>query len=394
MAEFISLASQLSVGLKVLAIDHDPTVLDFIVQTCDQFKYQVVTCTESPQALNLLREGKVCIHVILMELHMSNMDGLEFLQHIKNKIPVIVMSADDATSSVMKAVAAGACDYWIKPLHEKQLKNMWTHAFRKVFRENKNFGRWEGHENKKRENNNSEFGFSTLIDATRGVSPTQPVEVDESQHSYQPPAKKPRLVWTTTLHQEFLKAVKQIGDENAVPKKVLEVMNIPGLTREHVASHLQKYRNTMKNSSNGVTQQQNQMALANTIQGTTESMLGVPERVEFQSLAVPCMVSYSTLKTLDSALPSNMISREECSTPAIQLPNHLHSEQIVKHAHPFNIVSINNFSQPIMDSSANMSMNALQQQCQQTMMHHQISPMYLQSSNMMVSGNPSFVTEY
>ncbi|KAL2337228.1 hypothetical protein Fmac_011674 [Flemingia macrophylla] len=89
MDEFISNASQFAVGLKVLAIDHDPTVLDFIVQTCDELKYQVVTCTESLQALNLVRERKVRIDVILMELHMSNMNGLEFLQHIKNDIPVI-----------------------------------------------------------------------------------------------------------------------------------------------------------------------------------------------------------------------------------------------------------------------------------------------------------------
>ncbi|KAL2337227.1 hypothetical protein Fmac_011673 [Flemingia macrophylla] len=307
------------------------------------------------------------------------------------------MSTDDATSSVMKAVVDGACDYWIKPLCRELFTNMWSHAARKAFREKK-FGRWEGDDNRKQENNNSEFGFSTLIDATTGVSATQPVEVDELQHSYQPPEKKPRLVWTASLHQEFLKAVKQIGDDSmilcsydAVPKKILEVMNIPGLTREHVASHLQKYRNTIKNSSNGATQQQNQMAFANTIQGTTESMVGVPVRVDFQSLAAPSHVSYSTLTTLDSALPINMISRAEHSTPTIQLPNHHHPEQSVTREHPSNIANANNFSQRIMDPYAYMSMNTLQHQNQQTMMPHQISSMYLQSSNM-ISENSSFVT--
>ncbi|KAL4015333.1 hypothetical protein IC575_027578 [Cucumis melo] len=54
--------------------------------------------------------------------------------------------------------------------------------------------------------------------------------------------KKPKVVWTDFLQYRFLQAVHYIGLDRAVPKKILEVMNVPGLTRENVASHLQKYR--------------------------------------------------------------------------------------------------------------------------------------------------------
>ncbi|PHT32141.1 putative sugar phosphate/phosphate translocator [Capsicum baccatum] len=35
---------------------------------------------------------------------------------------------------------------------------------------------------------------------------------------------------------------KRLSSADAVPKKILELMNVPGLTRENIASHLQKYR--------------------------------------------------------------------------------------------------------------------------------------------------------
>ncbi|GIL76737.1 hypothetical protein Vretimale_8793 [Volvox reticuliferus] len=54
--------------------------------------------------------------------------------------------------------------------------------------------------------------------------------------------KRPRLVWTPQLHKKFETAVHKLGVEKAVPKNIMQEMNIDGLTRENVASHLQKYR--------------------------------------------------------------------------------------------------------------------------------------------------------
>ena len=86
------------------------------------------------------------------------------------------------------------------------------------------------------------------------------------------PSKKPRLVWTGELHQRFINAVNHLvrgtcccaaaicpctaaaknvccngqGVKNAVPKTILQLMNVEGMTRENVASHLQKYRQQLK----------------------------------------------------------------------------------------------------------------------------------------------------
>jgi len=41
---------------------------------------------------------------------------------------------------------------------------------------------------------------------------------------------------------QFVDAVNQLGVDKAVPKRILDLMNVEGLTRENVASHLQVSR--------------------------------------------------------------------------------------------------------------------------------------------------------
>uniref|UniRef100_A0A1J3DJV6 Transcription factor LUX n=1 Tax=Noccaea caerulescens TaxID=107243 RepID=A0A1J3DJV6_NOCCA len=66
--------------------------------------------------------------------------------------------------------------------------------------------------------------------------------------------KRPRLVWTPQLHKRFVDAVAHLGIKNAVPKTIMQLMSVDGLTRENVASHLQKYRlylNRMQSGGGG-----------------------------------------------------------------------------------------------------------------------------------------------
>ncbi|KAE8696670.1 Transcription factor LUX [Hibiscus syriacus] len=59
-------------------------------------------------------------------------------------------------------------------------------------------------------------------------------------------SKRSRLVWTPQLHKRFVDVVAHLGIKNAVPKTIMQLMNVEGLTRENVASHLQKYRLYLK----------------------------------------------------------------------------------------------------------------------------------------------------
>ncbi|XP_072995671.1 transcription factor BOA-like [Typha latifolia] len=86
---------------------------------------------------------------------------------------------------------------------------------------------------------------STLFSPSSGdPSEDSPAEtsVDDDHHPDRAPSKRPRLVWTPQLHKRFVEVVAHLGIKNAMPKAIMEMMNVEGLTRENVASHLQKYR--------------------------------------------------------------------------------------------------------------------------------------------------------
>lgn len=51
-----------------------------------------------------------------------------------------------------------------------------------------------------------------------------------------------KVDWTADLHKQFVHAVEHLGIDQAIPSKILELMNVEGLTRHNVASHLQKFR--------------------------------------------------------------------------------------------------------------------------------------------------------
>ncbi|XP_059625320.1 two-component response regulator ARR2-like [Cornus florida] len=146
----------------------------------------------------------------------------------------------------MENILNGACDYLVKPVRMEAIKFIWQHVVRKRRNslkaslqqlQSKN-GELDGHKQSNDEDNTSSGDKENC-----GSSNIRKYEEEEGKDRDDAVSlKKPRMVWTTELHQQFMAAVNQIGLKNAVPKKILELMNVSSLTRENVASHLQKYR--------------------------------------------------------------------------------------------------------------------------------------------------------
>jgi len=75
----------------------------------------------------------------------------------------------------------------------------------------------------------------------QGVMPTGVPPADDPQSM-----QKRRFVWTADLHSRFEAAVNALGLDNAKPKSILKLMNVEGLTKANIKSHLQKYRCLMQ----------------------------------------------------------------------------------------------------------------------------------------------------
>nr|DAD32248.1 TPA_asm: hypothetical protein HUJ06_011099 [Nelumbo nucifera] len=246
-------SDQFPAGLRVLVVDDDTTCLKILEQMLRKCLYHVTTCCRATVALNLLREKKGCFDVVISDVHMPDMDGFKLLEHVglEMDLPVIMMSADGRTSAVMRGIKHGACDYLIKPVRVEELKNIWQHVVRKKWNEKKEHehsGSVEDNDCHKRGADDAEY-TSSVNEGTDGNWKAQKKRRDakedeedgEMENDDPSTSKKPRVVWSVELHQQFVSAVNQLGIDKAVPKRILELMNVPGLTRENVASHLQVY---------------------------------------------------------------------------------------------------------------------------------------------------------
>nr|XP_043625274.1 two-component response regulator ORR26-like [Erigeron canadensis] len=198
---------------------------------------------------------------------MPDMDGFKLLEHVglEMDLPVIMMSVDGETSRVMRGVQHGACDYLLKPIRMKELRNIWQHVYRKKIHEVRDTESHEGLEEILMMRNVSEHSDDGYMlnggDMTPGKKRKDAdYKYDDKDFADHSSLKKARVVWTVDLHQKFVRAVNLIGFEKVGPKKILDLMNVPWLTRENVASHLQKYRlyltrlqkDDLKTSSSGL----------------------------------------------------------------------------------------------------------------------------------------------
>ncbi len=106
----------------VLVVDDEPLQCDILKTILDAEKHETYTATSGAEAMKL--SGRVLPDVILTDLKMQGMDGIELLERIPEepfKPSIIIMTAHGTISSAVEAVKKGACDYLTKPLQKESL---------------------------------------------------------------------------------------------------------------------------------------------------------------------------------------------------------------------------------------------------------------------------------
>lgn len=115
---------------KVLLIEDDPTITDFMEVVLAKEHYHVTIATTGMEALHVFQEDS--FDLILLDLGLPDIDGIELLKIIRKRLatPLIVISARNNEHEKVKALDLGADDYVTKPFGMNELLARIRTAFR------------------------------------------------------------------------------------------------------------------------------------------------------------------------------------------------------------------------------------------------------------------------
>jgi len=107
----------------ILIVEDEPKMLRLLELNLSEEGYAVQTAGDAETGLKLLRQDR--IDLVITDLRLPGMNGLEFLQAVKRtdaRIPVIVMTAYGSVETAVEAMKAGASDYVLKPFSLEEIK--------------------------------------------------------------------------------------------------------------------------------------------------------------------------------------------------------------------------------------------------------------------------------
>lgn len=106
---------------RVLVVDDEPRIIKFLVVRLRAAGYEVLTADSGAQALEqvVTREPDL----VVLDVVMPGMDGFETLIQLRiiSSVPVIILSAKEASTERIKGLELGADDYLIKPFNPDEL---------------------------------------------------------------------------------------------------------------------------------------------------------------------------------------------------------------------------------------------------------------------------------
>jgi two-component system chemotaxis response regulator CheY len=118
--------------LKVLIVDHSSVMRKIIERALRQAGLdltEVLEASNGAEALTEVKKGP--LDIILSDINMPVMDGLEFLRNLGSiecakGVPVVMITTEGSEARVVAALSAGAKAYLRKPFTPEQVKERVT----------------------------------------------------------------------------------------------------------------------------------------------------------------------------------------------------------------------------------------------------------------------------
>ena len=126
--------------MKILVVDDEPEICDFLEEFLTQRGYQVFAAANGEEAISKVEEVKP--HMVLLDIRMPGMSGMEVLpriEQIDDKIGVIITTVVRDLDTVKQALRMGANDYITKPIDLDYLEKLLI-SWKQVFLEENDSG--------------------------------------------------------------------------------------------------------------------------------------------------------------------------------------------------------------------------------------------------------------
>jgi DNA-binding NtrC family response regulator len=108
---------------RVLVVDDEENIRQILKEYLNEFGYDVVCAVNGQEALQIYKNGR--FDVILSDLVMRPVDGLELLSEIKKVDPdaiFIMVTGYPSIESALEAIKKGARDYITKPFNIDEIR--------------------------------------------------------------------------------------------------------------------------------------------------------------------------------------------------------------------------------------------------------------------------------
>ena len=107
----------MSKKIHILIVDDEPFICEILQRALEIDGFESTTTSDSRKVIELIAERDP--DLVLLDITMPGLDGLEVLEEIKKKgfdVPVIMMTGFSSMETTVKAIRLGAKDYLTKPL--------------------------------------------------------------------------------------------------------------------------------------------------------------------------------------------------------------------------------------------------------------------------------------
>ncbi|MEW5874796.1 MAG: sigma-54 dependent transcriptional regulator [Candidatus Zixiibacteriota bacterium] len=113
---------------NILLVDDDPEIAQAVVNYLTPPRYNITVVSDGAEVLPALR--RVHPDLVLLDVHLPSVDGLQLLKQIKDQgdVAVIIMSGYVSTGNAIEAMKDGAFEYLTKPFRLEKLEKIIARA--------------------------------------------------------------------------------------------------------------------------------------------------------------------------------------------------------------------------------------------------------------------------